>query len=90
VTQRRWPYRRKTTLAVATALLADPDGEHYGYALTKATGVVSGTLYPILNRMQRRGWLADRWETPGPHGSARRMFRITDVGRAELAAFVEA
>lgn len=84
-----WPRRRAGNLAVVRALLADPDAEHYGYALMQATKLPSGTMYPILNRMTRRGWLADRWETPGPHGSARRMFRLTELGRVEMPAFVE-
>jgi PadR family transcriptional regulator PadR len=45
-----------------------------------------GTLYPLLNRMRRDGLLDHEWQesTAGP---PRKYYRLTDAGRAELAAF---
>jgi DNA-binding PadR family transcriptional regulator len=40
-----------------------------------------GTLYPILARMQRNGWLRS---SPGGRAKARRDYRITAEGRAVL------
>ena len=45
-----------------------------------------GTLYPLLSRMRREGLLDHEWQesTAGP---PRKYYRLTDTGRAELAAF---
>ena len=40
-----------------------------------------GTLYPILERMERNGWLRS---TPGERANARRDYRITAAGRRLL------
>jgi len=47
-----------------------------------------GTLYPLLRRMERRGWLESREEDgAGPH--ARRNYRLTKRGRQVLAVLRE-
>jgi PadR family transcriptional regulator, regulatory protein PadR len=43
------------------------------------------SLYPVLYRMEREGWIAGRWiEKPGQH--RRRYYRLTPSGRKQLAA----
>jgi len=67
-------------------------GEAYGYEIvTKLTsrtngslGVTDGTLYPVLYRLERAGFVAVRWETPD-RGVPRKYYRLTDAGRDELA-----
>ena len=67
-------------------------GEAYGYEIvTKlatetngALGVTDGTLYPVLYRLERAGFVAVRWETPD-RGVPRKYYRLTDQGRLELA-----
>jgi PadR family transcriptional regulator PadR len=67
-------------------------GEAYGYeivtALTERTdgalGVTDGTLYPVLYRLERGGFVAVRWETP-QRGVPRKYYRLTKSGHAELA-----
>ena len=67
-------------------------GEAYGYEIvTKLTtqsngalGVTDGTLYPVLYRLERAGFVAVRWETP-ERGVPRKYYRLTDEGREELA-----
>jgi len=54
--------RTQQTLAVAAALLDRPQDRHWGYPLTKASGIRAGVLYPILSRMLAEGWLEDAWE----------------------------
>lgn len=69
-------------------LMEQPDGRHWGYDLTKRTGVRSGVLYPILQRMLDEGWLEDGWEDRAQIDSkrpARRYYELTDEGKAELA-----
>ena len=44
--------------------------------------VSPGTLYPMLTRMEKNGWLA---RSDGPYTRARQTFRITSEGRHLLA-----
>jgi PadR family transcriptional regulator PadR len=45
--------------------------------------VVEGTLYPLLNRLQKMGLLAYTWKE-SPSGPPRKYYRLTDDGRAFL------
>jgi DNA-binding PadR family transcriptional regulator len=77
----RTPDTSPQTLKVFGALLEDPQGWHYGYALSKITGLASGTLYPILIRLVERDLLETRWEpaeTPGR--PPRHVYRLTQDG----------
>lgn len=66
-------------------------GEAYGYEIvskltTETNGaleVTDGTLYPVLYRLERAGYVAVRWETP-ERGVPRKYYRLTDEGREEL------
>jgi len=49
---------------------------HHGY------DVSAGTLFPLLKRMEKFGWLASQSEGNGP--KARRTYTITDSGREVL------
>lgn len=78
---------------VLAVLLEEPQAERYGLELMRATGQPSGTLYPILTRLQEAGWLQADWEQIDPSVAgrpARRYYRLTAEGalaaRAELAA----
>ena len=73
----------KQTAKVLAAMTREPSGWHYGYALARETRLQSGTLYPILMRLEERGWLETQWETPPPGGRPpRHMYRLTASGRA--------
>jgi DNA-binding PadR family transcriptional regulator len=65
------------TLAVLRELLADPAVERHGYDLAKATGLASGTLYPILIRLADRRLLSARWEIAA---KPRHVYRLTRAG----------
>jgi PadR family transcriptional regulator PadR len=74
------------------ALLEDPAGQHWGYALSKSAGVRSGVLYPILARMLDEGWLTDGWENPAEiteQRPPRRYYRLTDDGRTSLGGILQ-
>lgn len=66
-------------------------GEAYGYEIVAkltaetdgALEVTDGTLYPVLYRLERSGFVAVRWETP-ERGVPRKYYRLTDTGRDEL------
>ncbi len=51
-----------TTQAVLRAMLEDPTAEKYGLELSATTGLPSGTLYPILARLENVDWVDSRWE----------------------------
>jgi PadR family transcriptional regulator, regulatory protein PadR len=85
---------RKTQalVQVAAALMSDPSERHWGYELSKLSGIRSGVMYPILQRMLDQGWLTDGWEDQGRIGKAkrppRRYYELTDAGRVALGALV--
>jgi DNA-binding PadR family transcriptional regulator len=72
------------TQAVLRAFLADPLCERYGLELCDLAGLPSGTLYPILARLEQAGWVESRWEDPGTHVAEgrprRRYYRVTTDG----------
>jgi DNA-binding PadR family transcriptional regulator len=75
---------------VLRAFLADPSAPRYGYDLMKASGLPSGTLYPMLSRLQEQGMVSSDWEPAEAGGRPpRRYYRLTEDGietaRAELA-----
>jgi PadR family transcriptional regulator PadR len=70
----------RQTHAVLDELLVDPAIERYGFDLARATGLASGTLYPILMRLEERGLLAARWEFA--EGRPRHVYRLTAEGLA--------
>jgi PadR family transcriptional regulator PadR len=84
--------RTKAPIRVADVMLAHPKARHYGYDLSRAADVRSGSLYPILGRLIEDGWVTDEWEAPAKKhdGSPpRRYYRLTSLGRRELARIVK-
>jgi PadR family transcriptional regulator len=63
----------------------------HGYALSKAIRtnsgeilkVDTGSLYPALHRLERKGWIAAEWKTSG-QGPRLRIYRLTKAGRSQL------
>jgi PadR family transcriptional regulator PadR len=84
---------RKThsLVQVAATLMDDPGGRHWGYDMSKRSGVRSGVLYPTLQRMLDEGWVRDGWEEQGQIRAKRpprRYYKLTDKGKAELGALL--
>ena len=81
---------KRGSLELIVLHLLEP-GEAYGYEIvTKlaaesngALGVTDGTVYPVLYRLERAGFVSIRWETP-ERGVPRKYYRLTDAGREEL------
>ena len=85
---------RKTysLVQLAIALMSNPSGKHWGYQLSKASGIRSGVMYPLLSRMLEEGWLEDGWEDADPAKKKRpprRYYTLTNEGRIQLGAVVE-
>jgi DNA-binding PadR family transcriptional regulator len=77
------------TLLVLSQLLSDPGSWHYGYDISRRTGLKSGTLYPILARLREQQWLETRWaESESPGRPPRHTYRVTDYGAREASALL--
>ena len=73
----------RQTLALLAALLEQPRAWQHGYELSKATGLKSGTLYPILIRLSDQGFLDSRWkDSEQPGRPPRHVYRLTASGLA--------
>jgi PadR family transcriptional regulator PadR len=72
------------TQQVFDAMLEAPADETYGFGLVKATGLPSGSVYPILRRLEDRGWVTTREEVIDPQARRPRhrvYYRLTAEGR---------
>jgi DNA-binding IclR family transcriptional regulator len=76
------------TVDVLDALLEHPDG-CWGLLAIKRSGRPAGTVYPVLDRLERAGWVVSNWEDdaerPGPR---RRYYRLTIAGAARAVETV--
>lgn len=80
----RSPRITATVGAVLAVFLSEPETQRYGLELMRATGYPSGTLYPVLARLQDAGWVETQWEDAALAQStgrpARRYYRLTPDG----------
>ena len=68
--------------ALLAALLAAGGRWSYGYELASVTGIKSGTLYPLLIRLEAQGYLEAEWQRPVASGRPpRHAYRLTVAGR---------
>ncbi|HEX6074135.1 MAG TPA: helix-turn-helix transcriptional regulator [Micromonosporaceae bacterium] len=77
------------TQLVLRALLEHPTREMYGLEICQAAGLASGTIHPILARLEGLGWLESRWEDIDPVKEGRpkrRYYRLSRDG-AERARY---
>jgi PadR family transcriptional regulator PadR len=54
--------RMKLTYPTALVLEALAGGYHHGFDVMDATGLPSGTVYPVLRRLEHEGLVRSRWE----------------------------
>jgi DNA-binding PadR family transcriptional regulator len=81
------------TQLIVQALLRDPARELYGLELSQETGLLPGTAYPILLRLENEGWVTSRWEDIDPQAEkrpARRYYRLTAAGAVQASAAIAA
>jgi PadR family transcriptional regulator, regulatory protein PadR len=77
-------------LRLLGALSARPQEWRHGYDLMKETGLLSGTLYPLLMRMTDQGLVQAEWREPAQPGRpARHAYRLTAEGLALARAVKE-
>lgn len=75
------------TQLVLRALLVDPTAELYGLQICRMAELPSGTIHPILARLEGCGWLESRWEDidPAKEGRPRRRYYRLSPDGAEHA-----
>lgn len=77
------PRMTGSTRKVLEVLIAARGESVYGLEIGKEAGLASGTLYPILDRLSREGWLEPSWEDIDPAREGRprrRYYRLTADG----------
>jgi DNA-binding PadR family transcriptional regulator len=79
----------RLTHPTALVLQALLDGRHHGFDIMDATGLPSGTVYPILRRLDAEGYVRSRWEKDGmarrEQRPPRRYYELTSHGRSTAA-----
>ena len=74
----------RITYPTALVLLGLRDGLGHGFVIIDATGLRSGTVYPILRRLEDAGLVRSRWERAAvarQHGRPpRRYYELTGAG----------
>lgn len=68
---------------VLLLLLQDPSRQYYGLEIAREADLQRGTLYPMLARLEERGWLTSEWEVIDPVAEGRRprrYYTLTDEG----------
>jgi DNA-binding PadR family transcriptional regulator len=86
--RKRAPSRQARELLAV--LLERPADWRHGYELAKLAGLSSGTLYPLLIRLNERGLLEARWmASDGSGRPPRHAYRLTSEGVA-FARAIEA
>jgi DNA-binding PadR family transcriptional regulator len=72
-------------------LLLESTQPRWGLELIKATGRPSGTVYPLLDRLERAGWVTSRWDDDAQRsGPRRRLYELTPDGAQAARTVVEA
>ena len=78
------------TLPTTLVLQALACGHHHGFDLMDATGLPSGTVYPMLRRLEKEGLVRAKWEDPETARSEqrppRRYYELTAEGQTVLAS----
>jgi DNA-binding PadR family transcriptional regulator len=73
------------TLPTTLVLQALVRGHHYGFDVMDATGLPSGTVYPMLRRLEREGLVRAAWEDAATAQTEqrppRRYYELTAGGR---------
>jgi DNA-binding MarR family transcriptional regulator len=77
------PRMTTQTLAVLAAFTMSRAGGLSGSEIAKTTKLKSGTLYPVLFRLEQAKWLDSKWEREEPSDLGRprrRIYRLTGLG----------
>jgi len=85
------PIQRVTnqTIKVLSALLEIGEPV-WGLELVRLTGLMTGTVYPILERLEEANWLISNWEVQNERsGPRRRLYELTGEGKIGASELIE-
>jgi PadR family transcriptional regulator, regulatory protein PadR len=75
-------------LIMRTLLLGAAHGHEIAKHIQRTSDEVlrleHGSLYPALHRLERRGWLASKWDTHREQKRECKYYRLTPAGRKQL------
>lgn len=77
------------TLEVLRVLLVHPAAENYGLRVSQHCGLPTGSIYPILARLEAAAWLTSEWEDIDESVEGRRrrrLYQLTEGGMARARA----
>jgi len=78
----------RLTYPTGLVLLAITRGFRHGFDIIDASGLKSGTVYPLLRRLEEAGLLRARWEAVADARDAqrppRRYYQLTGAGAQAL------
>ena len=74
------PRLSRETLLVLEKFVQRAAAWRHGYELSGETGLKSGTLYPILMRLEKHKLLEARWVATGDGVPPRHVYRLTPNG----------
>jgi PadR family transcriptional regulator PadR len=77
-------------LILRTLILGPAHGHEIAKHIQRTTDEVlrleHGSLYPALHRLEKKGWLASRWDAHREHNRECKYYRLTSDGKKQLAA----
>lgn len=77
-------------LILRTLVLGPAHGHEIAKHIERTTEdvlqVEHGSLYPALHRLERKGWVSARWETPRGGKREFKYYRLTPAGKKQLMA----
>ena len=75
-------------LILRTLLLGPAHGHSIAKHIQRTTEdvlqVEHGSLYPALHRLERKGWIASKWETAKDRNREFKFYRLTPAGRKQF------
>ena len=81
-----------SVMSVLEVFLEDPQAVRYGLELGACTGLASGTIHPVLARLEGAGWVESEWEEIDPSSVGRprrRFYRLTVAGVEQASAALD-
>jgi PadR family transcriptional regulator, regulatory protein PadR len=90
----RWETQLRKGVVELAILASVGRGETYGYRIVEQLEKLDGlaltesTVYPVLTRLARDGFLAVRTDV-SPSGPTRRYYRLTEEGKRRLRQLAE-
>ena len=75
-------------LILRTLLHGPAHGHQIGKHIQRITNdflqMQHGSLYPALHRLERRGWVASKWEMGTDRNREFKYYRLTETGKKQL------